>query len=328
LKKESLSLNALIKDATEAMRGQIDAHGLLLTVELSAQSLTIDADPARMQQILVNLLSNAVKYTPRGGHAWLRVGREGDEAVVSLKDDGVGIRPDMLESVFDLFVQSRSTLDRAAGGLGVGLTLVRSLTAMHGGRVTAHSEGEGKGSEFVLNLPLAAVQHDDDLALGASSDDGAFPLVDGVPHGAPGDEACAVPPGATIVVVEDNADSREMLCELLQLSGYKCRTAATGSTALKLIEEVHPDIAILDVGLPEMDGYELARRVRQFRKKGDLCLVALTGYGQPSDRALSAQAGFDAHLVKPIQMEHLLSLLERLRAPATVATPERTTPSA
>jgi len=119
-------------------------------------------------------------------------------------------------------------------------------------------------------------------------------------------------------VVEDNADSREMLCELLQLSGYQCRTAASGPAALKLIEEVHPDIAVMDVGLPEMDGYELARRVRQFRKKGDLCLIALTGYGQPSDRALSAEAGFDAHLVKPIQVEQLLSLLERLRGPAPI----------
>jgi two-component system CheB/CheR fusion protein len=291
--------------------------------------MTVDGDPARLQQILVNLLSNAIKYTPREGHVWLRVEREEDEAVVRLKDDGMGIRADMLESVFDLFVQSRSTLDRSAGGLGVGLTLVRSLAAMHGGSVTAHSEGEGKGSEFVLRLPLAPVQREGEPVftsslLGEHVAPMITTMIDGV---AKSERHCAVPPGAMIVVVEDNADSREMLCELLQLSGYQCRTAANGAVALKLIEEVHPDIAILDVGLPEMNGYELARRVREFRQKGDLCLIALTGYGQPSDRALSAEAGFDAHLVKPIQVEQLLALLQRLRAPASVAPDQRPLPS-
>jgi len=324
LKKEPLNLNLVVKDATDAVRGQLDAHGLLLTVDLSPRPMTVEGDPARLQQILVNLLSNAIKYTPREGHIWLRVEREEEQAVVRLKDDGVGIRPDMLESVFDLFVQSRSTLDRSAGGLGVGLTLVRSLTAMHGGTVTAHSEGEGKGSEFVVRLPLASVQREGEPVFTSPLlGDHTAPMVDGaVKH----ERTCAVPPGAMIVVVEDNADSREMLCELLQLSGYQCRTAANGAVALKLIEEVHPDIAILDVGLPEMNGYELARRVREFRRKGDLCLIALTGYGQPSDRALSAEAGFDAHLVKPIQVEQLLALLERLRAPAAAPAGERTSP--
>ena len=324
LKKEPLNLNLMVKEATDAIRGQLDAHGLLLTMELSPRPMTIDADPARLQQILVNLLSNAIKYTPREGHVWLRVQREGEEAVLRLKDDGVGIRPDMLESVFDLFVQSRSTLDRAAGGLGVGLTLVRSLTVMHGGTVTAHSDGEGKGSEFVLRLPLAAIQRDGEAIFTSPLLDEPLPPVGD--HGGTGDQSCAVPPGATIVVVEDNADSREMLCELLQMSGYHCRTAANGAEALKVIEEVHPDIAIMDVGLPEMDGYELARRVRQFRQKGDLCLIALTGYGQPSDRAQSAEAGFDAHLVKPIQVDQLLSLLERLHAPSAVEQGQRTSP--
>ncbi|HEY4186521.1 MAG TPA: chemotaxis protein CheB [Polyangia bacterium] len=307
LKKESLDLNVVVKDASDAVRGQVDAHGLALTVEPSAPPLTVEGDPARLQQILVNLLSNAIKYTPRDGHVSLRVTREGEQAVLRVKDDGVGIRPDMLHSVFDLFVQSRSTLDRAAGGLGVGLTLVRSLTAMHGGTVTAHSEGDGKGSEFVLRLPLGSQPTPSLPSDGGGTED--------APH------ICAVSPGATIVVVEDNADSREMLCELLELSGFKCRTASDGKTALKLIEEVHPEIAILDVGLPEMDGFELARRLRLSRKSGDLCLIALTGYGQPSDRALSAEAGFDAHLVKPIQAEQLLGLLDTLRAPPSAPGP-------
>jgi two-component system CheB/CheR fusion protein len=228
-----------------------------------------------------------------------------------LKDNGAGIPPDMLESIFDLFVQSRRTLDRAAGGLGVGLTLVRSLARMHGGTVSAHSEGEGKGSEFVLRLPLVA----------SSAAPGRHLPVRDLEAGE--DQGCALsalPDGAMVVVVEDNRDSREMLCELLQLSGFRCRTADTGTAALALIEEVRPDIAILDVGLPEMDGFELARRIRKTRGAGEICLIALTGYGQPSDHAIGVEAGFDAHLVKPVQAEQLLALMTNLRlAPASRA---------
>ncbi|MEP6652184.1 MAG: chemotaxis protein CheB [Myxococcales bacterium] len=306
LKKHHIDLNTVVKDAVDAVRGQIDAQGISLAAELSPRSLTVDGDPARLQQIVVNLLSNAVKYTPRGGHVTIRAARENDQAVVHLRDDGAGIPADMLESIFDLFVQSRRTLDRSAGGLGVGLTLVRSLAQMHGGTVTAHSDGEGKGSEFVLRLPLVVT---DGVVAGQRI---------GRAHhreqvaGEPG--TCAVPDGATVVVVEDNRDSREMLCELLVLSGFKCHAADNGRAGLALIEEVHPDIAILDVGLPEMDGFELARRVRRTRKHGDLCLIALTGYGQPSDHSLGVEAGFDAHLVKPVQAEQLLTLLNKLRS--------------
>ncbi|MEO8213820.1 MAG: PAS domain-containing protein, partial [Myxococcales bacterium] len=307
LKKQHIDLNTVVKDAVDAVRGQIDAQGISLAAELSPRSLVVDGDPARLQQIVVNLLSNAVKYTPRGGHVAINAARENDQAVVQLRDDGAGIPADMLESIFDLFVQSRSTLDRSAGGLGVGLTLVRSLAQMHGGTVTAHSGGEGKGSEFVLRLPLVVTDgviaaqrigrahHREQAAAGES-------------------DTCAVPDGATVVVVEDNRDSREMLCELLVLSGFKCHAADNGRAGLALIEEVHPDIAILDVGLPEMDGFELARRVRRTRKHGDLCLIALTGYGQPSDHSLGVEAGFDAHLVKPVQAERLLALLNKLRS--------------
>lgn len=307
LKKQHIDLNTVVKDAVDAVRGQIDAQGISLAAELSPRSLIVDGDPARLQQIVVNLLSNAVKYTPRGGHVAINAARENDQAVVQLRDDGAGIPAEMLESIFDLFVQSRRTLDRSAGGLGVGLTLVRSLAQMHGGTVTAHSGGEGKGSEFVLRLPLVVTDgviaaqrigrahHREQAAAGES-------------------DTCAVPDGATVVVVEDNRDSREMLCELLVLSGFKCHAADNGRAGLALIEEVHPDIAILDVGLPEMDGFELARRVRRTRKHGDLCLIALTGYGQPSDHSLGVEAGFDAHLVKPVQAERLLALLNKLRS--------------
>jgi two-component system CheB/CheR fusion protein len=211
----------------------------------------------------------------------------------------------MLDSVFDLFVQSRRTLDRAAGGLGVGLTLVRSLVSMHGGTVTAHSEGEGKGSEFVVRLPLVRSQRVQGTHEASST---LRPAVE-----AP---ARRLPERANIVVVEDNADSREMLCELLQLSGFRCRTADSGKAALALVEEVLPDVAILDVGLPEIDGYEVARRIRRSPNPAmaDICLIALTGYGQPSDRAISKDAGFDYHLVKPVQADYLLDLLTKLRS--------------
>jgi len=307
LKRQVLDVNVVIQDAVDAVRGQIDSHGIALAVERSPAPLEVDGDPARLQQILVNLLSNAVKYTPRGGHVRIRVEREGREVLVRLQDDGAGIPADMLESVFDLFVQSRRTLDRAAGGLGVGLTLARSLAQMHGGTVTAHSEGEGRGSEFILRLPgLAAAELVMVPPPAGKERDGEL--------GAPPHRALSE--GATVVVVEDNPDSREMLRELLELSGFKCRTSDNGTAALALIEELRPEIAILDVGLPEMDGFELARRLRLTRKRGDLCLVALTGYGQPSDQALGVQAGFDAHLVKPVQAEQLLALLRKLRAPS------------
>jgi two-component system CheB/CheR fusion protein len=203
----------------------------------------------------------------------------------------------MLESVFELFVQSRRTLDRAAGGLGVGLSLVRSLVAMHGGKVTAHSEGEGTGSELVVRLPIAGAER---ASLAPS-------LQDAVPP------AYGMPAGSRVLVVEDNADSREMLCELLTLSGLHCRGAENGLAALALLDEMRPEAALIDLGLPGIDGFELARRIRARPGSAGMCLIALTGYGQPSDRALGREVGFDAHLVKPVRVDQLLVVLGQLR---------------
>ncbi|MET0556154.1 MAG: response regulator, partial [Vicinamibacteria bacterium] len=199
--------------------------------------------------------------------------------------------PQMADSIFDLFVQATRTLDRAAGGLGVGLTLVRALVEMHGGTVLAHSDGEGQGSEFVVRLPQ-------------------------VP--APAAEAAEVRPDAAgrarrVVVVEDNADSREALCALLESAGYDCKSAGSGGAALALVSTFVPEVVILDLGLPEVDGFEIARRIRADARHAGARLVALTGYGQASDRAASLSAGFDEHVVKPVQPDRLLDLLARLR---------------
>jgi two-component system, chemotaxis family, CheB/CheR fusion protein len=324
LKTTALDLNQTVREATDAIRDQMQVQGVALEVEIDPRPLRIVGDPARLQQIQVNLLSNAAKYTPRGGHVHVSTGREGAWAVIRISDDGAGIPPDMLESIFDLFVQSRRTLDRAAGGLGVGLTLVRALVSLHGGTVGATSGGEGKGSEMVVRLPLATgADAMDEAATGEAATDwaaaGQAATGDDRAGGSGGDGgrrkgSCRVPSGAQVLVVEDNADSREMLCELLEMSGFKCRTAENGLAALDLMKAQIPDVAILDVGLPGMDGFELARRIREDGKLFQTCLIALTGYGQPSDRAISKQAGFDAHLVKPVQAEELLGLLDKLHA--------------
>ncbi|HMI87031.1 MAG TPA: chemotaxis protein CheB [Polyangiaceae bacterium] len=293
LKKEVVDLRTITADAADAVRAQLESLGIQFSVDLDAELLPVDGDPARLQQIQVNLLTNASKYTPSGGQVQLAVRREGDHAVIRVRDDGMGIAPDILDSVFELFVQSARTIDRAAGGLGVGLTLVRALVKMHGGTVTAHSDGEGKGSEFVVRLPITAPRAVEDSASERPR-----------PH---------LAEGARIVVVEDNRDSREMLCELMEQAGFHCRTAENGREALDLIEEVRPQIAILDLGLPEIDGFEVARRIRANPKLVGMWLIALTGYGQASDRLTGQEVGFDEHLVKPVDTDELLRLLEEMR---------------
>jgi two-component system CheB/CheR fusion protein len=297
LRRETVDLNGIARDAADAVRAQMDARGIHFTTHVGAEPLWVDGDPARLQQIQVNLLSNAAKYTPGGGHVALEVARDGTTAVIRVRDDGVGIPPEMLESIFELFVQSRRTLDRSAGGLGLGLTLVRSMVSMHGGTVTAESAGEGRGSTFTVRLPLAT--------------EPAVAPVATAPR-----RTLALPEQVRAVIVEDNTDSRELLCELLEQAGFACRATDSGVEALALIAEFQPDIAILDLGLPGMDGLEVARRIRRDLKNSHVCLIALTGYGQASDRATALAAGFDEHLVKPVQGEQLLSLLLQMRKSA------------
>ncbi len=237
----------------------------------------------------MNLLNNAAKYTPRGGHVVVHAKPENDEAIVRMCDDGVGFPKDMLDSAFDLFVQSRRTLDRADGGLGLGLTLVRGLVKTHGGTVVAHSDGEGKGSELVVKLPLA------------SPPSGA--IAEHKPLGT------TLTPGSRVGVIEDNADNRDVMCALLTRAGFDCKSCDSGLAGLKLIEEFAPQAAFIDIGLPELDGLELARRARASGKHPKIYLIALTGYGQREDKKMTFAAGFDEHLVKPVDLGTMAWLL-------------------
>jgi PAS domain S-box-containing protein len=245
----------------------------------------ISADPTRLEQVLTNLLANAVKYTPAGGEITVTVRRQGDQAILTVRDTGVGIRPELLPRVFDLFVQGDRSLERSAGGLGIGLTLVRQLVELHGGTVEAASAGPGRGSTFTVRLPI--------LAAPPESRDAARPAVPG--------------PARRVLVVEDNDDAREMLRNLLHLFGHEVHEACDGAAGIELARRLRPDAALIDIGLPGIDGYEVARRIR-----GDVPaarLVALTGYGQPEDRERALAAGFDVHLVKPVDPEQLERLL-------------------
>ena len=290
LRRRAVDLRLVASEAADAVGPQVRERGLELTLDLAKEPLWVNGDATRLQQIQINLLNNALKYTPRGGHVTLSVVPDGNgAAVVRVGDDGVGIPSHMIDSVFDLFVQGKHTLDHADGGLGVGLTLVRALVEMHGGTVNAHSDGDGKGTEFTIRLPITAPPD-------------TTQVVDRV--SAPG-----VPFGLKVVVVEDNADSREILCSMLQLAGASCHGAADGRTALALIDKVMPDAVILDVGLPRMDGLEVARRIRSNPRHAGVRLIALTGYGLASDRQATAEAGFDHHLVKPVQPAELFSAI-------------------
>ncbi len=289
LRKRVIDLRTVARDAADAVQSLMDSHGLHFEVSLDEAPIPVLGDPTRLQQIQLNLLANAAKYTPQGGHVRLEVGVEDGRAMVRVRDDGVGIPKDVLHTVFELFVQSRRTLDRSDGGLGLGLTIARSLVEMHGGTLTAHSEGEGKGAEFVVTFPLASEQP-------AASPQRAR-------------TSMRVSKGVRVAVIEDNVDSRDMLCTLLSRAGFECHTAHDGASGIHLIETMQPDVAVIDIGLPGMNGFEVARHVRASPRGSSIYLVALTGYGQTADRLEALKAGFDEHMVKPVRADELLRIL-------------------
>jgi two-component system CheB/CheR fusion protein len=295
LRMERTDLASVLQSAVETSRPLIDEAGHRLEVSLPPEPLHLDADSVRLAQVVANLLNNAAKYTDRGGHIRVRARREGSSAVISVRDNGRGIAADVLPKVFDLFTQSNGNLDRSRGGLGIGLTLVRQLVELHGGTVEAHSDGIGHGSEFIVRLPAAADMR---------------PTHAGTLRAAP-DVACR-----RILVVDDNRDAAESLGMLLALLGMETRTAHGSVAALDALDEFRPSVMLLDIGMPGMDGLELARRMRQHPFGRNVTLVALTGWGQERDRRRTRDAGIDHHLVKPVDLDALRSLLANLPRPA------------
>jgi signal transduction histidine kinase/ActR/RegA family two-component response regulator len=292
LHKEPVEVGTVIARAIEMSQPLIDVRKHRLTVVPPAAPMWLEGDAVRLAQVVANLLNNAAKYTEEGGQIWLLAERMENEIVIRVRDTGIGIPADLLPRVFDPFIQEERSPDRAHGGLGIGLALVRSLVELHGGRVEASSAGRGQGSEFVLHLPVLAQAPPSTSKKKASDARGKLP-------------------GRRILVVDDNIDSAETLALLLRLGGHDVHTAHSGRNALESAQINRPEIVMLDIGMPGMDGLEVARRLRDELGLTDVLLVAMTGYGQDEDRRRSQVAGFNSHLVKPIDLEHLNSLLER-----------------
>ena len=294
LKTAPATIDSVVQRALETVRPLIARHGHRLTLSLPAHPIWIEADTARLEQVIQNLLHNAAKYTPDGGRIDVIVQLDDTAALVRVRDTGVGIAPDLLPHVFDMFTQAETQLDRAHGGLGIGLSLVKRLVAMHGGEVSVESE-VGQGSEFSLRLPAAAA-----------------PL----PQAAPARLAETPPetPPLRVLVVDDNTDTARSLAMLLEASGHSVSIAHGGLAALSLANDIRPHVAFVDIGLPELDGYEVAKRMRRAPGLANIVLVALTGYGLPRDRRRSRAAGFDHHVVKPADFGGLKAILREAEA--------------
>jgi PAS domain S-box-containing protein len=296
LRTEPVEVAAVIRSAVETSRPVIEAAGHQLALAIPPEPLTLEGDPVRLAQVFANLLNNSAKYTRPGGQILLSVRQDSNEAVISVRDTGVGISAVMLPRVFDMFMQVDRHADRAQGGLGIGLTLVKSLVELHGGSITAHSEGPGRGSEFVVRLPLAAVERR---------------VQDPVKSSPP-----AVLGPRRVLVVDDNCDAAQSLGMLLKVLGADVRVVYNGPDALEALASYKPDLVLLDIGMPGMDGHEVARRIRQRPEFQDVTLIALTGWGQEEDRRRSQTAGFDYHLIKPADMSALQTLLVTLEGDA------------
>jgi PAS domain S-box-containing protein len=332
LRKERVELAAVIRSAVETTRPLIEAQTHQLTVTLPPQPIYVDADPTRLAQVVSNLLNNAAKYTPKGGQIWLTVARDGgrgarDETqkqddsslaplpsslaphglapcpapltprfvVVSIRDSGIGITAEHLPHIFEMFAQVEPVLERSVGGLGIGLALVRGLVEMHGGNVEARSGGKGKGSEFIIRLPVLDIQ------------------VQQPTKEPPNEKSVSSNPKRRILLVDDNRDTTKTMAMLLQLAGHDVRTAFDGHEAIDLAASFRPEVVLLDIGLPKMNGYEAARHIRTQPWGKSMALIALSGWGQESDKRRALEAGFDHHLTKPVtaaSIEKLIAVLK------------------
>jgi signal transduction histidine kinase/ActR/RegA family two-component response regulator len=290
LHRHPVELAALVGRAVEAMQPPAASAGVSLRVEVAPGEVPVLGDPVRLEQVIANLVGNAVKYNRPGGQVAVSLETSGGQAVLRVRDDGIGLAEADLERVFDTFVQVDSGLDRARGGLGLGLTLVKTLVAMHGGQVRAESGGPGKGSTFTVRLPLATPAE-----LPARGDRGA---------------AAPAARARRVLVIDDSPDNREVAQSALELLGHEVSLAGDGPSGIEEAFRCNPEVVVIDIGLPGLDGYEVARRLRAARGRG-MVLIALTGYGQPDDRQRALEAGFDLHLTKPVEIEALRRAVER-----------------
>ncbi|MEP6790736.1 MAG: ATP-binding protein [Ramlibacter sp.] len=291
LRKERVELAAIVRNAVETSDPLVKAGGHELAVQLPREPLWLEGDPVRLAQVLANLLNNAARYTEDGGHIAVRAWRDGGEAVISVRDDGVGIAPEALPRMFEMFTRGDRDSARNQGGLGIGLALSRRLAQMHGGKLEAHSEGPGKGSEFTVRLPLAAGEAQDAERQAAQA---------------------ASLGRRRVLVVDDNRDAAESLAMVLEMLGADVRVAHDGMAAIEAFGAYRPSVVLLDIGMPGMNGYEVARALRLRGAEIPATLVALTGWGQDADRQRAKEAGFDHHLVKPAEIDALQQLLASL----------------
>jgi signal transduction histidine kinase/CheY-like chemotaxis protein len=292
LRKQRVELSSVIHQAMETTRPLAESAGHKVAVTIPPEPIYLHADPVRLAQVFGNLLNNSCKYTEPGGHIWLTAQRQGSDAVVWVKDNGVGIPSDKLAGIFDMFTQVDRSLERSQGGLGIGLSLVKRLVEMHDGTVEALSEGEERGSEFVVRLPVM---------LGT-------PQSQAPAEPSTSDEAAVA---RRILVVDDNRDSATSLAMLLKLAGNETHTAHDGLEAVEAAKRLRPDVVLLDIGLPKLNGFEACRRIRAESWGQNMMLLALTGWGQDDDRRKAKEAGFDEHLVKPVDYALLMKLLEQ-----------------
>jgi CheY-like chemotaxis protein len=290
LKRQRIETAQFVARAIEMASPILEHRQHRLNVVVATRGLTVDGDPERLAQVVSNLLTNAAKYTEHGGLITITARKQAGQVVISVKDTGIGIEPEMLPRIFEMFVQEKQAIDRAQGGLGLGLTIVRSMVALHGGTVDVTSQGRNRGAEFIVRLPAAE---------GRAS----------VPAAAPAGDRATPEGGRRVLIVDDNEDAADLMAEALESMGHSTRVAYDGPQALRLVGDFVPDVALVDIGLPVMDGHELARRLRESPQLSELRIVAVTGYGQEADRQRSREAGFDAHLVKPVDVDRLADII-------------------
>jgi CheY-like chemotaxis protein len=292
LQKEWVAISGIVQGAVETVRPLIQQRRHELKISMPVIPIWLSADAARLEQVLINLLTNAAKYTEEGGHIWLTVIKDRNECVIRVRDSGVGISPALLPHVFDLFTQAERSLDRSQGGLGIGLALVQRLTELHDGTVVAQSE-LGQGSEFIVRLPLQPDDSRRSASIEFATEQAGRAL--------------------RVLVVDDNVDTVLGFSLLLKAQGHEVRTAYSGLDVVRIADEFHPHAIMLDIGLPGLNGYEVAKQIRTQPDGKNILLIALTGYGQDSDRRTATEAGFDHHLVKPAKFEQLLQILASVK---------------